>query len=62
MRAPNLFRIVCAAALALLAAVAGSATARAQAAGDIAVIVHPDVTIENLTLADLRRVWLGDRS
>ena len=30
-------------------------------AGDIAVVVHPDVQVENLTFTDLRRVLLGDR-
>jgi hypothetical protein len=30
-------------------------------AGDIAVVVHPDVQVENLTFAELRRVLLGDR-
>jgi len=33
----------------------------AQAQTDIAVIVHPDVAVENLTLADLRRILTGDR-
>lgn len=33
----------------------------AQTQPDIAVIVHPDVAIENLTLADLRRILTGDR-
>jgi hypothetical protein len=35
----------------------------AAAAGetDIAIVVRPDVPIENLTFADLRRVLLGDR-
>ena len=33
----------------------------AQAQADIAVIVHPDVAVENLTLADLRRILTGDR-
>jgi len=28
---------------------------------DIAVIVHPDVPVSNLTLAELRRLLLGDR-
>lgn len=32
-----------------------------QAATDIAVIVHPDVPVDNLTLADLRRILIGDR-
>jgi len=30
-------------------------------AGDIAVIVHPDVSVDNLTFAELRRIMLGDR-
>jgi hypothetical protein len=30
-------------------------------AGDIAVVVHPDVQVENLSFTDLRRVLLGDR-
>jgi hypothetical protein len=41
--------------------VAFQATSRAQAAGDVAVVVHADVAVDNLTLADLRRVTLGDR-
>jgi ABC-type phosphate transport system substrate-binding protein len=28
---------------------------------DIAVVVHPDVPIDNLTTAELRRILLGDR-
>ncbi len=29
--------------------------------GDVAVAVHPDVAIDNLTLSELRRIVLGDR-
>jgi len=32
-----------------------------QAQPDIAVVVHPDVAADNLTLAELRRILLGDR-
>ena len=32
-----------------------------QAPKDIAVVVHQDVSVENLTRAELRRVLLGDR-
>ena len=32
-----------------------------QAARDVAVVVHADVAIDSLTLADLRRITLGDR-
>jgi hypothetical protein len=33
----------------------------AQPRSDVAVAVHPDVPLDNLTLAELRRVVLGDR-
>ena len=39
-----------------------SATPAARQTGpDIAVIVNPDVPVDNLTLAELRRILLGDR-
>ncbi len=34
---------------------------RAALAGDIAIVVHPDVPVDNLNLADLRKFLLGDR-
>jgi hypothetical protein len=30
-------------------------------AGDIAVIVHPDVAVEGISFAELRKIMLGDR-
>ncbi len=33
----------------------------AQGAGDVAIVVHPDVPVDNVTIADLRRIVLGDR-
>ena len=33
----------------------------AQAGGQVAIVVHPDVPIDNLTLNELRRLLLGDR-
>ena len=33
----------------------------AQTAADVAVVVHPDVAVDNLTISDLRRLVLGDR-
>jgi phosphate transport system substrate-binding protein len=49
-------------ALAALVLVTGlAAAAPAQAQQDIAVVVNPSVTVDNLTLADLRRILLGDR-
>jgi hypothetical protein len=33
----------------------------AQSAGDVAVVVHPAVPIDSLTLGELRRFVLGDR-
>jgi hypothetical protein len=47
--------------LCLAGAIASGSVAAGQAAPDIAVIVHPDVPADNLTLADLRRLLLGDR-
>jgi hypothetical protein len=53
------------AALAMLILVSAGLPApidvHAQTQPDIAVIVHPSVTIDNLSLADLRRILTGDR-
>jgi ABC-type phosphate transport system substrate-binding protein len=49
-------------ALIVCLAVAGSTRpARAQGSGGVAVVVHPDVPVDNLTGAELRRLVLGDR-
>ncbi len=32
-----------------------------QTPSDIAVVVHPSVAVDNLTIAELRRILLGDR-
>ena len=40
---------------------AGVAPLTAQTSGDIAVVVHPDVAVDSLTLGELRRLVLGDR-
>ena len=45
----------------LLFAIASPVPAVAQAGGDIAVVVNADVPVDNLSLADLRRILLGDR-
>lgn len=47
----------------LLAAAASLAGARSFAAGgsDIAIVVRPDVPVDDLSFAELRRVLLGDR-
>ncbi len=34
---------------------------RAAATGDVAIVVRPDVPVDNLTFAELRRLLLGDR-
>ena len=57
-------RVVLRSAVLLLGAAALLAAAPAPVhtqGPDLAVIVHPDVPIDNLTLAELRRVLLGDR-
>ena len=41
----------------VLASIAASGTAQ----GDIAIVVRPDVPVDNLTCAELRRLFLGDR-
>ncbi len=38
-----------------------TSSAAAQAASDVAVVVHPDVPVDNLTVSELRRVVLWDR-
>jgi ABC-type phosphate transport system substrate-binding protein len=45
----------------LWAAASASLPLAAQATADVAVIVHRDVPIDNLTVSELRRVLLGDR-
>ena len=51
------------AAALLVSALVGWAAApvATQPAPDIAVVVHPDVPVDNLTFSELRRVLLGDR-
>lgn len=68
MRAPHLRPLLKPVAAAWLAAclLAGAwPTAAAGQAGpgrsDLAVVVHPDVPMDNLTFAELRRLLLGDR-
>jgi len=39
----------------------GFSTTAAGADSDIAIVVRPDVPVENLTFAELRRLMLGDR-
>ncbi len=45
---------------AMVVAVIGMASMAAQAA-DIAIVVRPDVPVDNLSFAELRRLFLGDR-
>jgi len=42
-------------------ALAWPVTLGAQTGHDVAVVVHPDVPVDSLTTADLRRLVLGDR-
>ena len=54
--------LAAAAVVAALAIVAGPfATAAVAQNADIAVVVHPSVSADNLSLADLRRILTGDR-
>ena len=47
--------------LAIVASLAPRLVVRAETSTDVAVVVHPDVAVDNLTIAELRRVVLGDR-
>ena len=61
MSVPSRFRgraALLAAELALLLLAAPARPARAAA---MAVIVHPDTPVQNLTFAEMRRVFLGER-
>src|SRR5215470_7640198 len=45
----------------ILLGLASLAPAAVAAGGDIAIVVRPDVPVDNLTFAELRKVLLGDR-
>jgi hypothetical protein len=49
------------ATLTVIAPGASAARQAARPAGDLAVVVHPDVPADNVTFAELRRLLLGDR-
>jgi hypothetical protein len=55
------FRIFMCGAWLLAASVWPAVSVDAQARTDVAVVVHPDVAVDNLTMSELRRVVLGDR-
>ena len=38
-----------------------SAAVATEQAGDVAIVVNPEVPVDNLSLADLRKIFLGDR-
>jgi hypothetical protein len=57
---PGRFLLALVLLLGLLAIGAGPAVVEGQTT-DIAVIVHPDVAVDNLPLTELRRMLLGDR-
>lgn len=54
-------RRLLAAAVVSLLVVGAVSPARTSAPDDIAVVVHPDVPVDSLSFAELRRVLLGDR-
>ena len=45
----------------LAAGLAGARAWGAAAGNDVAIVVRPDVPVDNLTFAELRRLLLGDR-
>jgi ABC-type phosphate transport system substrate-binding protein len=52
---------IAAACLACAALVGSARDARAQAAGDLAIVVHPQTPVDTLSFSDLRQVFLGER-
>jgi hypothetical protein len=48
-------------ALLLLVAMTGSAKPALAAGGDVAVIVRPETPVDNLSLSEVRKLFLGDR-
>lgn len=44
-----------------LPACAQAASAQTSSAMDVAIVVHPDTPVSTLSLADVRRVFLGER-
>ena len=50
-----------AAVLLLTCLVAGRGVAAAQSTSDVAIVAHPGVPIDNLSLAELRKIFMGDR-
>jgi ABC-type phosphate transport system substrate-binding protein len=62
MSGPLRFRARAAGMAAALALLLGALAAPPRAAAEpMAVIVHPDTPVENMTLAEVRRVFLGER-
>jgi phosphate transport system substrate-binding protein len=57
-RLAGLFRRVALVTLVIICATAGAGS---QAPSDIAVVVNPSVAVDNLSIAELRRILLGDR-
>jgi ABC-type phosphate transport system substrate-binding protein len=47
--------------LAVLAAAAPGARAQQTASGDVAIVVRPDVPVDNLTFQEVRELLMGDR-
>ena len=48
-------------ALLLLAAMTGSTSPALAAGGDVAVVVRPETPVDNLSLSEVRKLFLGDR-
>ncbi len=61
IRRGMLARVITGCVMAGLLAIGRTAPALGQASADIAVVVHPAVPVDSLSLAELRRVLLGDR-
>src|SRR5512139_721170 len=47
--------------LAVIAAAAAGVRAQQPASGDVAIVVRPDVPVDNLTFQEVRELLMGDR-
>lgn len=61
LKSPNLGAAILLAALCLKSGLHAIPVFAAGKGTDIAIVVRPDVPVDNLTFADLRRILLGDR-
>lgn len=55
------FVLLLSAALLLAPSLVPTAAAQGRENGDVAIVVHPDTPVSDLSLAEVRKIFLGDR-